>query len=30
VGVVPADEADVDAIGLMMAGEQPPVEGDTR
>jgi simple sugar transport system ATP-binding protein len=30
VGVVPADEADVDSIGLMMAGEQPQEEGDAR
>jgi simple sugar transport system ATP-binding protein len=29
VGIVPADEADVDSIGLMMAGEGPPVEGGT-
>ena len=27
VGVVPTEEADIDAIGLMMAGEQPEEEG---
>jgi simple sugar transport system ATP-binding protein len=30
VGVVPADEADVDSIGLMMAGEQPQKGADAR
>ncbi len=30
VGMMPADEADVERIGLMMAGERPEREGDDR